>query len=77
MVEKKGERPVLIMPSLVVGNGKITKLDKLLRDKNTQDGYSQLLKKMKTDPQHVAEVLRNETWKGKTLNDIFSELEKD
>ena len=75
MVKKKS-RPILVMPSLVVGNGKVTALDKILRSKETQASYSRLVKEMKTDPVHAAEVLRATTWKGKSLDDMLLELEK-
>ena len=73
---KKKTKPVLIMPSLVVGNGKIAKLDKMLESKETQKGYAKLIKQMKSDPEHAAEVLRSFTWKGKSLDDMLSELAK-
>ncbi len=72
---KGKKRPVLVLPSFVIGNGKVTELDRILRDKNTQRGYSRLLKKMDANPENVAQALRKATWKGKNLDDILSELD--
>ena len=76
-MHKKKSRPILIMPSFVIGNGKVTALDKVLKSKETQDGYVRLLKQIRTDPEHAAEILRATTWKGKSLDDMLSELGKD
>jgi len=73
---KKKSRPVLVMPSFVIGNGKVTALDKILRSKETQRGYARLMKQIKSDPEHAAEILRATTWKGKSLDDMLAELEK-
>ena len=76
-MDKKKGRPILIMPSFVVGNGKVTALDKVLRSKETQDGYVRLLKQIGADPEHAAEILRSTTWKGKSLDDMLLELGKN
>jgi len=75
MVKKKS-RPILVMPSLVIGNGKVTELDRILSSKETQRGYARLMKQIKSDPEHAAEILRATTWKGKSLDDMLAELEK-
>jgi hypothetical protein len=80
MSKEKKTRPVLVMPVLptpIMGNGGVSRLDKILHNKSTQDGYKHLLKEMRSNPEKIAEVLRATTWKGKTLDDAFSELEKD
>lgn len=76
MAKNKKSKPVLVLPSLVIGNGKVTNLDKILRSKETQEGYARLIKQMNADPEHAAEILRATTWKGKSLDDMLSELGK-
>ncbi len=73
---KKQFRPVLVMPTLVIGNGKITKLDKILHDKHLQHSYTELLKRYNSNPEQIAQAIREATWKGKTLDDMLAELEK-
>lgn len=71
---KKQLKPIMVVPFLVVGNGKITKLDKILHDRKTRHNYEELLKRYDTKPELLAKAIREATWKGKTLDDMLAEL---
>jgi hypothetical protein len=70
----KKKKPAIIVPVLLEPNGKVERFLEVARNPKVRKEYNELLKELKCKPSELGRKIRELTWKGKSVDEIYEEL---